>query len=777
MSVTAVAGRTGNARGHGSDRGSGQLVTRRSGRGARLTLAAAAAVLLGSIVFTAYRLTLPTDGWRLAGSVAAPTFTTDLLRGGSGLRPGDVLVGVDGVAYPELIGHAIDGHALQLDYQVGAPTTYAVMRDGDVVSVEVPLESWSRAGVLRAVWLALVNTPFGGPYRWLAWVLAAYLYARRPRNRAVQLLFLMETITASMAVSSVVAPVTVADTLSPVLFYAARTWGELLTWLVLPPLALHFLLAFPDARPVRPTVLALVYGAPWFVFALVWVSGAAMLVPLLAGAYSVANVVAAVTLVVRHGSGAERASVRWLAFGFGLNGAFSLLYWSGLTALVPQLTGVSSVLFEHCVCDLVYVACVAVALLRHQLFDIDVIIRRTLVYGGLTLAVMGVYVALVGGGGRLVGAGADVPLSLAAAGVLALAFDPLRARLQRLVNRLVYGYRDEPYVVLRELGRRLESPEDPGSALQTAARAIGEALRLPHVAVEVGGATLASHGVAGARSERFDMLHAGVPLGALVASPRRGEERLPAADGGLLRVLAGQVARTVHALLLEADLERSRLASLNAREEARRRLGSDLHDDVGSRLIDLVRQAERVRGQIDADPAASKRSLEQLVGDVKLIATRVRALAHELHPPELALLGLVEAVRERLTALAAGRELTVHLEADDLGRLPVAVELGAYSIVQEALTNVAKHAGAHSCRVSLRLSPVGLPATPCLLGEVSDDGVGPDQGADARGLGLASMLARARELGGTLSVSRAATGGTRVRFEVPLAPPPEQVQA
>lgn len=793
MSVTTVSGRARRAHGHGNEHGAGLGSASRFGRQGRLTLAAAAAVLLGAAAFTAYRLTLPTDGWALRGSVVAPSFGSDLLRSGSGLQPGDVLVAVDGVPYVELVGNAVDGNASSLDYRVGAVTTYTVLRDGEPVEVQVPLEGWSRAGVLRAAWLTLSNTPVGGPYRWLTWLLAAYLFARRPRNLAVGLLFMLESLTASMAITALVAPVTVADTLSPVVFYAARVWGELLAWLVLPPLALHFLLAFPDARPIARGVLPLIYGAPWLVFALVWTTGMAVLVPLSGAAYSVANIVAALVLVARHGNGAERASVRWLAFGFGLSGVFSLLFWAGLAAPLLQGMGVPSALFEHCVCELLYVACIAIALLRHQLFDIDVIIRRTLVFLGLTLGVIGVYVVLVSGGGRLVGGGADVPLSLAAAGVLALAFDPLRARLQRLVNRLVYGYRDEPYVVLRDLGRWLESPSGPSSALQTAARAIGEALRLPHVAVEVNGTTLASHGVAGATFERFEMLQSGERLGALVVSPRRGEERLPAVDSGLLRVLAGQVARTVHALLLQAELERSRLASLNAREETRRRLGSDLHDDVGSRLIDLVRQAERVGLQIDGDPAGSKRSLEHLVTDVKVLASRVRTLAHQLHPPELALLGLVGAVRERLTALGARHGLRVHLEADNLGELPAAVELGVYSIVQEALTNVVKHAEATGCSVRLSMSvpggPPGYPqtapdaasgssallATPSLSGEVSDDGVGPGQHEAAAGLGIASMLARVRELGGTLSVGRAPGGGTFVRFAVPLPLPPARV--
>lgn len=771
--VTPVGRSVGSAR---SERGAGM------NRAGRLVLLAVVALLLGAAGFKAYRLTLPTDGWSLSGEVWAPTFVEDLLRADGDLRPGDVLLAVDGVPYTNLIGAALAGRRAGLAYRAGAVSTYTVWRDGAPKDLRVPVTHWSREGVARAAWRTLTDTPFGGVYRWLAWLVAAFVFARRPANLAARLLFLLESVTASMAISAAVAPVSVADALSPALFYAARTWGDLLTWLVVPPLALHFLLVFPGARPVRRGLLAAVYALPWTVLALVWTSGLAVLVPLLAGAYSVANLVAVVVVVVGHGSGAARASVRWLAFGFGLSGLLSLLFWLRLAGLLPLPAGLSGVLFDHCLCDLIYVACIAVALVRHQLFDIDVIIHRTLVYGGLTACVVALYVGIVGSAGRLLGSAADLPLSLATVGLLALAFDPLRSRLQRGVNRLVYGYRDEPYRVLENLGRRLELAEGRGSALQDATRSIGEALRLPYVAVEVGATTVASHGPPVEAVERFAMLRSGELLGHLVASPRPGEGHLARSDRGLLAVLAGQLAKVVHAMLLEADLVRSRLASLNAREEARRRLGSDLHDDVGSRLTSLVRQAERAGSQVDADPAASKRSLAQLVDDVKAVASRVRALAHQLHPPELALLGLAGAVRERLDAMGTSHEVRVHLTANALGSLPAAVELGAYGVVQEALANVVKHANATNCWVRLRVTgrageaggaPAAATAAPLLaqaglIVEVEDDGSGMGPAAASPGLGVASMRARALELGGTLTVGRGAAGGTRVTLRVPL---------
>lgn len=752
----------------------------RWGRAARTVLLIAFGVMLGALGFKAYRLSLPTDGWSVEPPVEAPTSVEHGLKGATPLAPGDVLLGVNGVPYFEVIGGAVRGRPAPIEYWAGGTVTYTVMRGGQLMDLEVPLVRWTLPGALGAAWRSFLGNPMGGAYLCFAWLLAAFVFYRRPENRSARLLFLLESFTLAIAISSVVGVVTVADALAPGRLYGARLLGDMAPWLVLPPLALHFLLAFPAARPVRGWLLLAIYVLPWFVLGVVWLTGAVMIVPLLSGAYSLANLAVILQLVIGHGDGPERAQVRWLAFGFGLSAALTLLFWLNYAGFIPKVPLVSSLMFDHCLCELVYVACTGVALLRHRLFDIDVIVRRTLVYGGLTLGVIGFYVGLVGGLGRLLGGQADWPLALTATGVVALAFDPLRSRLQRAANRLVYGFRDEPYVALAQLGQRLEYTERPATALVTAARAVAEALRLPYVAVEVGGTTLASHGEPRQAAERIAMTRAGEPLGALVVSPRQGEERLPKADRGLLGALAGQVATAVHALELEADLERSRLASLNARDEARRALGSDLHDDVGHRLSALVRRAEAAGRLVDSDPEGSKRELVTLVAEVKAAALRVRSLAYQLHPPELTLLGLVGAIRERLAAMGGDRGRAVHLVASELGELPAAVELGVYNVVQEALANVAAHSGATRCVVSLEVvrGSTGCRTTTGLVGrtlvvEVVDDGAGFAPGEVVPGLGLTSMRQRADELGGTLSLDAPAVGGTRLRLSVPLpdAPP------
>lgn len=770
----------------------------RFGPASRAVLWGAGLFLASLVGLEAYRFTLPTDGWRLAPPVESPVFVEDLLGGGTGVLPGDRLLAVDGVPFPLLMLEAVSLRRPGLDLAVGGETTYTVLRGDAEVDVAVTPRRWDAAGIALAAWRAVSDAPMGGVYRWLAWALAAYVFFRRPDLRSAQLLLLLETVMVGVVVTYTVAPVSVADVLSPALFYAARFAGDLFTWLLVPPLGLHLILAFPGSRPVPAWALLAVYLVPWAVLAVVWVWGLVPLVPLMTGAYSALGFAAVALLVRRHGSGPERASVRWFAFAFGVSNLLSALFWLGESGLVTHVPLVHAVVIDHCLCDLAYVAGFAIAVLWHGLFDADAVIGRALVYGGLTVAVVGVYVALVSGVGSLLAVDAGLPLSLLATVTAALLLAPLRWRLQRAANRLLYGFRDEPYEVLTRLGERLRAAPQVGAALHDVTRAVAEALRLPFAAVRLGAVTATSHGEPRPVSESFPLSHGGQVLGELVVSPRQAEGRLSAADRRLLSALAAQVGTVAHALALEADLERARLRSLEVREEERRRLGGDLHDDVGHRLALLSRRARDAAALVDPDPEAAKAALAALEAEVRSVTERVRSLAHRLHPPELAVLGLVGAIRERVEALGAPGGAAFALEADDLGAVPAAVELAAYHVVQEALSNVVKHAGASRCTVSVRVVDAPRDAGATALArrylelEVRDDGRGfrgrPDGGAslggasgggaslggapgaeDAphAGLGLVSMRGRAREVGGTLVVESPDGGGTVVRATLP----------
>jgi signal transduction histidine kinase len=212
-----------------------------------------------------------------------------------------------------------------------------------------------------------------------------------------------------------------------------------------------------------------------------------------------------------------------------------------------------------------------------------------------------------------------------------------------------------------------------------------------------------------------------------------------------------------------------------SREDARRRLGSDLHDGLGHRLAGLLRSTERISALVVADPLMAKLALDELTQRTRAAIHEVRELAHQLHPPELELFGLVGALREqaeRYTSPTVGG-LRVSVQApSDLPSLPPAVESAAYLIVCEALTNVERHSGARRCCIRVGVAPPTAEDDLDLYGpasvlqvEVIDDGRGVDAGGT--GLGLASMRQRAAELGGRCWVTTAQPHGTRVCVRLP----------
>ncbi|HRQ42229.1 MAG TPA: histidine kinase [Chloroflexota bacterium] len=404
-----------------------------------------------------------------------------------------------------------------------------------------------------------------------------------------------------------------------------------------------------------------------------------------------------------------------------------------------------------------------IAIMHYRLFDIEILINRTLVYSLLTACVVGIYAAIVGGLGALFQSQRSLPLSLLATGLIAVLFQPLRERLQRAINRLMYGERDEPYRVLTRLGQRLEAAIEPAAALPLTVETIAHALKLPYVTIKLKQADtleiVAAYGAVKNETTAFPLVYAGETIGELSAAQRAPNELLTPADQQLLRDLARQISVTAHAVLLSSDLEQARRRIVAAREEARRRLGSDLHDGVGHQLAGLVRQVETAVSLLDQDPTTARQMLTAVTQHLNTAISQVRHLSHQLHPPELELLGLAGALRERALTHPT---LTIRLDApESLSPLPPAVETAAYYIALEALTNVEKHTGGRSCR--LRLALVGG----VLEMEIADDGPGLTAGR-ANGLGLLSMQARAAEVGGSCRLEPGTLGGTQVIVCLPV---------
>ncbi|MFN2137811.1 MAG: histidine kinase [Candidatus Promineifilaceae bacterium] len=492
----------------------------------------------------------------------------------------------------------------------------------------------------------------------------------------------------------------------------------------------------------------------------------------------------------RRSRGVERAQIKWLvyacmivALGFVITG----LLWFGFpaSAFIQEL---SIALTGGTVLAIAIAA--GIAIIRYHLYDIDLIINRTLVYVAMTAVIIGLYALLVGGVGALLQTQSNWIVALVATVIVAILFQPLRDRLQRGVNRLLYGRRDEPFEVLADLGRRLEHTLSPERVYPALVETVAQTLKLPYAAIAVladdGLETVVSYGRPVPDLSSFPLTYQGQTIGQLEVASRAPGESLSEADQRLLRNIAVQAGTAVHAVQLTDDLQRSRRRLVTAREEERRRLRRDLHDGLGPSLAALHLQAGVLRRLIDNDPRAAQALVDEFRGDIRQTIDEIRRVVYELRPPAIDQLGLVAAVRaqaarwsgETTAGQAQSRgagQLTVTVTAPEaLPPLPAAVEVAAYRIVQEALANVAHHAQATQCQVQLVVdgsSPaprLQSGSSTCLRVEISDDGIGLNGYGRENGLGLLSMRERAEELGGECLVTFLPGGGTRVFALLPL---------
>ncbi len=462
---------------------------------------------------------------------------------------------------------------------------------------------------------------------------------------------------------------------------------------------------------------------------------------------------------LRRARGIERQQVKWFAYA-------GVVTASLLIAGIFPSGGWAVDILQVLAIPLLPIA-VAVAIFKYRLYDIDVIINRSLVYGTLTAGVIGIYVGTVGLFDLLLER-SGVGVSLVATGLVAVLFQPVRERLQRGVNHLMYGERDDPYGVLSALGRRLEGVAAAEEVLPTVTDSVARALRLPYVAIELrsngGFQIVASSGEHVGQSQHWSLVHQGETIGRLVVAPRAEGEDLSSADCRVLDDIAHQASVAAYAVMLTADLRRSREHLRTALEEERRRIRRDLHDGLGPSLATVVVGIEEARNRYAKDPHAADVLLRDLKQQTQAAIRDIRTLVYDLRPPALDELGLVAAIQEQALRFG-GRDdaaggLTVIVDApDELPSLPAAVEVAAFRVVQEALTNVRKHARASNCRIRLA-------AEDGLVLEVIDDGVGLPSGYRP-GVGISSMRERTTELGGALAVTSQASGA-RIEARFPL---------
>jgi len=737
-----------------------------------------AASLAAVLLWVGLRIATPSDGGRIAFYQDAWSASGILIEPidppQPGLRAGDEVQAVDGRSMEAWADSLLDP---SLARPAGGAVDYEVARGDGRVSTTV---TWARPGVggtLVEGWsLAVLSLGLA--------VIAAFVLARRPDEPAAAPLALVACGIAGSSLPWFVGATTSDLTLAgPFLLHGLLTGAlYMVTW----PAAVHLGLVFPD----RPAVVA---DRPW----LAWLP-----YPVALGAYAaallatrpattstlewigtwpqvqlsivvpclVAWLVLAVRAVAWPADAMARSRSRWALLGAATSAVAGLALFQ-----VPELVLGRSIVPASWIGLIALPLPIGLALgiVHDRLFDIRVVVNRTLVYGGLTLAVLVAYYAAVFGLTAIVGHDPGFAGALLATGLVALIALPLRDVLQRAVKRLTYGERDEPWRAVRRLGQRLDFAVEPDRAFPAIVETVSEALRLPFAGLEVydEGALLqvAARGERPADVVAVPLVQGAEPAGRLVLGVRPGERGFRPDERALLEDLARQAAAAVRAMRLREDLLRSRERLVLTREEERRRLHRDLHDGLGPALAAIGMRAEATSVILDTDPEAARRHLDALGHEVREALLDVRRLVDGLRPPALDELGLAGAIGQqaaRLDRASAGGGLPglpaprVAVEPAELPDLPAAVEVAAYRIAVEAMTNAVRHAGANACRVALW-------ADDMLTIEVTDDGRGLP-GEPRPGTGLASMRERAAEVGGDVLIEPRPEGGTRVRARLPL---------
>ena len=454
----------------------------------------------------------------------------------------------------------------------------------------------------------------------------------------------------------------------------------------------------------------------------------------------------------RSSVGEERQQLRWVGLSLAVAvmlGVVGIFLW-GVVPGAGVLPAVAS---------LVLPAGIAVAILRYRLFELDLVVNRAAVYAVLTGVVVIAYVAAVGLIGTVLSPTGDLVASLVVTGIVAVSFQPLRERVQRLVNRLMYGERDDPYAAIARLGRSLTSAVQLTAVLPTVVETLGQTLALRYVALVVEAEVVAEYGAPAGESLVVPLVHQGVAVGELRLAGRQGEQ-LRQRDERLIADLAPQVAAAVHAVELSNELQAARQHIVELREEERRRIRRDLHDGLGPALAGLTFTLEAVRNLTTSDLRRADALLVSATAQVQAMIGDVRRLIYGLRPPALDQLGLAASIRG-LAAQESWPQTVVTVSAPpSLQPLPAAVEVAAYWIVQEALTNAKRHARARTCAVRLIVRPGAL------LLEIADDGRG--LGTGSEGIGLQTMKERAAEIGGTCEITSRPGGGTTVSATLPV---------
>jgi signal transduction histidine kinase len=502
----------------------------------------------------------------------------------------------------------------------------------------------------------------------------------------------------------------------------------------------------------------------------------------------VGSMLAYVSLVIRYrrAEADERQQIRW----FGVATVVLALVGAGGVVVGSAVYHNPTVVFNPYFDVLVPLSftglavSIGIAVLKYHLYDIDVFIRQALVYGTLVVLISVVYFITVVSVGSRLGVPRNDPAGAVAIGaVVALLFQPVRRRLQRLASRLVYGKRATPYEVLsrfsQQMGEMVASDDLPKRMARVLAEgtAADRATVWLRVSNELRPAASWPPGMMASNplplqngelppiegvAEAVPVRHQGELLGALAIAKRdsvTATERRLLTDLGQESGLVLKNARLTAELVQRLDeLQASRERLITAQDTARRQLERNLHDGAQQNLIGLKLKIALARNLAATDPKRAQAALDELTGETNEAIETLRELARGLYPPILAQEGL----RAAIEAQARRMPVPVEISSDGLPRLSQEMEASVYFCVLEALQNVAKHSGASRASVSLRLSDGTLQFS------IADDGRGLDPATARRSSGLQNMRDRVEVLGGQLQVESSPGAGTRVVGSIPF---------
>jgi signal transduction histidine kinase len=522
---------------------------------------------------------------------------------------------------------------------------------------------------------------------------------------------------------------------------------------------------------------------------LAWITNGSGPVSLVVIAALLVLVVVSVVVRRRRAVGYERVQLRWFSYVALATIALVLLGFAVEPFNSDIGGGIGGTGFDLGI-GIAVPLTIGLAVMKYGLYDIDVFISRTLVYGSLAVFITAVYVGIAVGVGTLVGSGGkpNLMLSILATAIVAIGFQPVRERFQRIANRLVYGKRATPYEVLSEFSGRVAETYAADSVLSRMAQVLQEGTGAESATVWLRGtaelrpAATYPDGTGGHQSlsmsngslpavsdatRLVEVRHQGELLGALSVNKRRGEALTPI-EQKLVDDLAHQAGLVLKNVGLSADLQArldelraSRQRLVHAQDMERRRLERNLHDGAQQHLVALKVKLGLAEMLVSRDPAKAAVTLEQLKCDADDALETLRDLARGIYPPLLADKGLVVALESQ----ARKATVPVHVNADGVDRYAQDVEATVYFCVLEALQNVQKYATASEVQVRVSAS------NNMLTFEVADDGTGFDAERTKTGAGLTNMRDRLEALGGSVLVTSEVGAGTRIRGEVPVRAP------